>query len=393
MLPLPPLLMQDLHAGNTGAILPQGALAAPVSRIMNTRKNGLWAMLNHVGLGKLRSGFIQNMSLLLGAGLPLADALRTLEREARVKPFKKIVAQIRADVERGRSLWQSMDDQAFFSPYAIALTRIGEEAGNLARNMEYLSAQQDKDDELRSKVTMAMLYPGIVLTLVFIVTVGLGGFVLPMLIPVLYSLNAPLPLATKVVIAVSDFFTLHGAVAVPSMVAAMFGVLLLHLFTPFRAVTQWVIFRIPGIGRLAKEATVARFGIILGGLLQSGVPLVDALQSLVDVTWIVSYKKFYKGLLARVERGESFANAFRAVPHSDKLIPLTVQELIIVGEQSGSFAKTLLTVATIYDRKAAETAQKLPVILEPMLLLFMGALVGTIAFAVIIPIYSVIGHI
>ncbi len=354
---------------------------------------GIGALLNHIGLGKQRTSFIQNMSMLLGAGLPLVDALKTLERETRVKPFRKIIEEIRAQVEGGEPLWRAMDHQAFFTPYAIALTRIGEEAGSLAKNMEYLSEQQDKDAELSGKIKMAMIYPIIVLVLVFVVVIGLGGFVLPSLIPVLYSLNAPLPFATKVVIAVSNFFTSYGLVAVPGFLVFVVALVLLHIFTSFKVVTQWVMFHIPGIGALAKEATVARFGVILGGLLQAGVPLVEALKSLESVTWIVAYKRLYGEMLRKVELGESFQKSFASIKHSESLLPITVQELVNVGEQSGSLAQTLMKIADIYDRKASETAAKLPVILEPVLLLFMGALVGTIAFAIIVPIYSVVGNI
>lgn len=391
---VPPLIGVLAKPASAGFLAKmKAAFAAPKQVKAQQKKNGLLAAIGNFGLGKQRSLFIQNMAMLLNAGLPLVDAIKTLERETRIKPFRKILVEMRTAVEGGTPLWKAMENQSFFSPYAIALTRIGEEAGNLARNMEYLSEQQDKDNELSSKVKMAMIYPTIVLILVFVVVIGLGGFVLPSLIPVLYALNAPLPMTTKVVIAVSNFFTAHGTVAIPVFLFGIIVIVLLHMFTRFKVVTQWVIFRIPGIGRLAREATVARFGVILGGLLQAGVPLVESLRSLVSVTWIVAYRSLYAEILRRVELGESFQKTFGAIKHSESLLPVTVQELVNVGEQSGNLASTLLKIAVIYDRKAAETAQKLPVILEPILLLFMGGLVGTIAFAIIIPIYSVVGNI
>ena len=153
------------------------------------------------------------------------------------------------------------------------------------------------------------------------------------------------------------------------------------------------MFHIPGIGRLAKEATIGRFGVILGGLLQAGVPLLEAMESLVSVTTVVAYRNFYAHLLERVQLGDSFAKAFEQLKETKKLLPVSVQQLVITGERSGSLAGSLLKIATIYEKKATETAQVLPVILEPMILLFIGALVGVIAFAIIIPIYSVIGNI
>lgn len=351
------------------------------------------ARLSTIGLTKEREAFVQNLAMLLNAGLPVVDSLKTLELETRTKPMRKLIAAMVANVESGSPLWRAMEDRHLFTPYALALVRIGEEAGTLARNMEYLSQQQEKDRGLKQKVKMAMIYPTIVLALVLLVVIGLGGFVLPNLVPVLFALNAPLPTTTRAVIAMSNFFSSHGAVVIPGILLGILALVLLHTFTRFKVVTQWVMFRIPGIGRLAREATIARFGVLLGGLLRAGVPLVDALRSLVAVTWIVAYKTFYARLLENVLTGQSFQRSFQSIPHTGRLLPPSVQSLVVVGEKSGSLADVLLRIAEIYDRKASETAQKLPVILEPMLLIFMGGLVGIIAYAIIIPIYSVLGNI
>lgn len=169
--------------------------------------------------------------------------------------------------------------------------------------------------------------------------------------------------------------------------------ILLSKYTRFKAVTQWMIFRVPGIGKLAKEATVARLGVILGGLLRSGVPLVEALESLEDVTQVVVYKKFYGKVLENMKLGDSFNKSFEEIKNTKKLLPVSVQQLVITGERSGSLADSLLKIAEIYEKKATETATALPVILEPMLLLIIGGLVGLIAFAIIVPIYSVVGNV
>lgn len=180
---------------------------------------------------------------------------------------------------------------------------------------------------------------------------------------------------------------------VPSMAGGFVVLALLSKYTRFRAVSQWFIFKIPGIGSLGRYATIARFGVILGGLLRAGVPLTDSLASLEDVTHIVSYKKFYGQLLERITMGDSFSVSFAAIKKSEKLLPISVQQLVITGERSGTLSNTLLKIADIYEKKAAETAERLPVILEPMILLFIGGLVGTIAFAIITPIYGVVGNI
>jgi type IV pilus assembly protein PilC len=198
---------------------------------------------------------------------------------------------------------------------------------------------------------------------------------------------------TKIIIWVADFMKNHGAVAVPSFAVA--GVLLVCLckYTSLKGPTEQVIFHIPGIGPLAKSATIARFGVILGSLLKAGVPLVESIRSMADVTDTVYYKRYYYKLADEIEVGESFANAFKKLKDTNTLLPLSVQQLISTGEKSGKIAEMLLRVADIYEKKAEEWAERLPVILEPMLLIFLGGLVGTIAFAIIVPIYSLVGSV
>lgn len=371
--------------------------ALPKKRLsLRSRENifvGITNTLRHVGMGKERFQIIQNLATMLNAGLPLIDSLRTLQMETHNRQARALIQRIVDRVESGSPLWRAMQMEHFFTPDALALVRIGEEAGNLAENMQYLSGQQEKDEALRGKVKMAMIYPAIVLVLMIIVIMGLGMFVLPNLISVLSSLNVPLPLVTRLLIGFTNMFAEHGTTILPATIAISILLAILVKYTPLQIVFQWFIFRIPGIGALLWEATIARFGVIVGGLLQAGVPLVDSLRSLVDVTTIIAYQRFYQRLLDHILVGDSFSKSFAAIRGSNKLLPLSVQQLVMTGERTGSLSKIMLKIADIYEKKANETAQKLPVILEPMLLLFIGALVGTIAFAIIVPIYSIVGSV
>ncbi len=351
------------------------------------------ASLGHFGMGKERMQFVENLATMLNAGLPLIDALKTLGAETRHKGFRKLVMRIVDTVENGTPLWRAMDAENLFSLHAIALVRIGEEAGNLAKNMEYLAAQESKDHELVQKVKMAMIYPSIVLTIMFIIVMGLGMFVLPNLIGVLTSLNVELPLITRMVIKFSDVFSAYGLIIAPASIAGMVVFVILAKYTVLKVPVQWVVFRVPGIGALLRSATIARFGVIVGGLLKAGVPVVDSVQSLVEVTPILVYKHLYEKLRDHITIGDSFAKSFATIKGSEKLLPVSVQQLVVTGEKSGALADIMLKVADIYDKKASETAQKLPVILEPILLLIIGSLVGTIAFAIIVPIYSIVGNV
>ena len=360
------------------------------------RPSGISAMfkqINYIGMGKFRHSFIQSLALMLNAGLSLVEALQAIEAEMRSRAVKKLINEITVSVQSGMPLWRSMENTFFFTPYEIALVHIGEDAGNLAKNLSYLAEQQEKDQSLRQKVKMAMIYPTIVLVMVFVIIMGLGMFVLPNLVQVLFSMKVELPLSTRIVIKITKFFEDHGTLILPSSIGLFVTVALLTKFTKFKIITQWCIFKIPGIGRLAREATIARFGVILGGLLRAGVPLIEALESLVDVTQLASYKNFYKKLLTHINIGDSFSKSFVAIKSTKRMLPVSVQQLVVTGERSGTLSQTLLKISDIYEKKAEDTAEKLPVILEPLLLLLIGAIVGGIAFSIITPIYSVVGNV
>jgi type IV pilus assembly protein PilC len=370
------------------------AVAAPQAEEAPIRVTGFKRFLvgiNNMGMGKEKAQFIENLAILLNSGLSVIDALRTVAMELRNRAMKKVSQRMIDEVESGIALWRAMDNQCLFSAYALALIRIGEESGSLSKNMEYLAIQQEKDRSLRSKVKMAMIYPSIVIVLTMIVTLGLAWFVLPQLVGVLISLNAKLPLPTRIIIWIANFFGAHGAVVVPSMFGALIVFALLAKYTALKGPVQQAIFMTPGIGTMARSATIASFGVILGSLLRAGVPIVVAVQSLADVTDTVRYRIFYGRLARELEVGQSFSSAFKAIPETSGVLPPSVQQLLITGERSGRMADMLLRIADIYEKKAEEAAAKLPVVLEPILLVFIGGLVGTIAFAIIVPIYSVVG--
>lgn len=369
---------------------PPTATAAP-KRCKNVYLQEFLGALSHFGMGGERAAIVENLATMLNAGLPLVDALRTLREEARGRSGKKLLQRLIDRVENGQPLWRSMEEEHFFSPDSLALVRIGEEAGDLAQNMEYLALQQEKDQALRGKVKMAMIYPAIVLTLLVVMILGLGIFILPNLMQVLTSMHVALPLPSRIILAITGVMSAHGPLVITSTFLLAVTTVILAKFSPLRGGFQWLIFRVPGIGRLMREATIARFGVILGGLLRAGVPLPDALRSLAEVTPVVAYARLYRSLHEHIMVGDSFQKGFAAIHGSVTLLPLSVQQLVMTGEKTGSLSKILLKVADIYERKANDTAQKLPIILEPMLLLFIGALVATIAFAVILPIYGVVG--
>lgn len=361
------------------------------------KKQGFMATLLHkisyFGLGKLKDEFIDNLGIMMDAGLPLLDALRTLEMEAKQKPYKKILSQVVVAVETGSPLWRAMESTYFFDGLQISMIKVGEQAGNLTENLRYLAKQSAKQRELKGKVKTAMIYPIIVFVMLTLIIFGLGMFVLPNLIQVIMSLGVPLPFITRMIVAFTNIFEQHGTILVPSVFGGAMLVLILHKYTSFKVVTQFLIMKIPGIGTLIRESILSQFGVTIGGLLQAGVPITDAIESVANVTSITKYKKFYYLLLQHIRLGDSFATSFAAIKMTNKCFPTSMQQLIKTGEKSGSLTHIMMKISEIHEQKATDVAEKLPVILEPMLLLFIGTLVGGIALGVLAPIYGIVGNI
>lgn len=349
--------------------------------------------LNYFGLGKKKDEFIENLGVMMDAGLPLLDAMRSLELEAKEKPYKKLLSRIVVAVETGSPLWRAMEATHFFEGQHVSMVKVGEEAGNLVENLRYLAAQSEKQRALRAKVKTAMIYPIIVFVMLTLIIFGLGMFVLPNLIQIIVSLGVPMPFITRMIVLFTNIFQEHGLVLLPSIIVGSIIVLMLHKYTSFKIFSQWSIMKIPGIGVLIRESILSQFGVTMGGLLQAGVPITDALESIASTTPIVKFQKFYILLLRQIKLGDSFSTAFKKIKMTDRCFPGSMQQLIQTGEKSGSLTKIMFKIAEIHEKKATDVAEKLPVILEPMLLLFIGSLVGTIALGVLAPIYSIVGNV
>lgn len=344
------------------------------------------------GLGKERDYFIENLSMLIAAGMPILSALGSIAKELRSRRMKNTIAAIRADIESGSSLWRALANSNLFSEHAISLIRLGEESGKLVENLKVVAIEQEKDRALNSKLRSAMMYPVFVISLTVIIGVGIAWFILPRLALVFAQLRIDLPLITKILIAAGIFLGKYGQYVVPAAIALV-AVLLYFTFyfSKTKAAGQLILFSLPGVKQLIKEVELARLGYLLGTLLDAGLPVTQALNSLASATDILPYRKLYEHLRDSVEDGNSFQKSFISFKRADRLIPEPIQQLIVAGEQSGTLSGTLLKIGRMFETKADTTTKNLTVILEPILLVIVWLGVVAVALAVILPIYSLIG--
>jgi type II secretory pathway component PulF len=200
-------------------------------------------------------------------------------------------------------------------------------------------------------------------------------------------LHVELPLLTRITLGIGDFLQNYGAIFVPAVIALLVvgGIVFSRFFADV------LLLSLPGVRRLVKEAELSRFGFTLGSLLEAGLPVSEALDSLVESTTLKSYRTFYANLSQGIKEGSSFAKVFSSNPKISRLFPVSVRQVTISAEQSGRLPEALIKIGQTYETRLEDTAKNLTVALEPALLLVVWFGVVLVALSVVLPIYSLIG--
>ncbi len=350
--------------------------------------------LKNFGLGKDKDEFVENLNMLMSSGMSITGAISSITKETRNSRMKKILGDILLDIESGSPVWKAFLKTELFKEYTISLIRLGEESGKFLENLKVVALELEKDREFSSKVRSALMYPAFVLGLTGFIGVGISWFILPKLAKVFAQLNITLPLITKILIGFGVFLGQYGIYVVPAAIIFLCVIgYFTFVFPKTKEIGQTILFSLPGIKGLMIEVEIARFGYLLGTLLEAGLQITQAIDSLASASSSIRYKKFYQYLRDSVDMGNSFEKSFVSYKKIDKLIPPAIQQLVISGEQSGNLHGTLFKIGQVMEAKSETTTKNLTIIMEPVLLIIVWAGVVGVAFAVILPIYSLVGGI
>lgn len=356
--------------------------------------NDFAARARRVGIEKEAEYLTQNLGLLLSSGVDVVSALRSIEAGVKHPEMRRIIATMRTRLAEGYTLAQAFEESNAFSPRVATLIRIGEESGQLVEHFSMIGVQEEKQRELAGKVQSALLYPVFVLLVTVAVGIGVSWFILPKLARVFTQLKLQLPFITQMILGFGKFLGQYGAVALP-LGALLFGVLVYVLFfyPPTRKIGETMLWSIPGIRSLMQEVELSRLGFVFGGLLKSGVPILESIELVRGSTTMTRYQALYVHLERRVSEGDSFAQAFASFPNFNELVPAPVEEMIVTGSQSGHLADVLTRIGKAYEEKSDVSSRNLAIILEPLLLFVIWIAVVFVALGVILPIYNLVGNI
>lgn len=363
---------------------------------MSKKEKGssLFRSISLIGLSKEKEYFLENLSALLASGMPVIEAIRAIREEVKSTTFKKLIDEIIEDIESGNAMSEALSNTGFFSPHVNSLIHVGEKTGRLVENLKVIAIEQQKERELRSKIRSAAMYPLFVITITLIVGASIAWFILPKLATVFSQMKIQLPTLTRLMIDLGNFLNANGTIVIPLF---LFAVFLIFFFTFYfsktKIVGEIILFFIPGVKRLIQETEMARFGYLLGTLSGAGLSPVESLDSLSQATSFHRYRKFYSFLSHSIGEGNSFKKSFKQYKKTNQLLPITIQQLIIAAEQSGSLSETLNRIGQNYEEKTNTTTKDLTVMLEPILLMIVWIGVVLLALAVILPIYGLVGGI
>lgn len=350
------------------------------------------SFISGFGLTEEKDYLMESLSMLLISGMDILSSLEAIKSGIRSRKLKEIITNLKNDIDVGHSLSQALINTKLFPEHVISLVKIGEETGKLADNLKVIVIQQQKERSFRSKINSAMMYPVLVLLLTGTIGIGISWFILPRLASVFNQLRLELPLLTRILIQVGKFIEAYGIVFFPVLILCLLLIIyFIFLFSRTKFIGQYLLFNIPGIGRLIQQVQMAQMGFILGTLLKAGLPIVSSVSSLAEATTFYKYKKFFLYLKKSIEDGNSMYNTFGLYKNSDKLITVPVQQMIGSAEKSGRLPETLFKIGEIFEEKTEISTKNLAIILEPVLLIIIWLGVVAVALAVILPIYSLIG--
>ena len=334
--------------------------------------------------------FCRQFAALIDAGVPILQSLRILIAQAANKRLQTALTEVAADIERGAALAEAFRRRAdIFPPVFTSLIEAGELGGQLEAVLLRLAVHFEKEHTIREKTVSALTYPAIVLTIAVLAVAVLVTFVLPTFVGILEQMGVALPLLTQMIIAASLWANQHWYLVFGGLAAAVVGVRYL-LDTPAgRAYWDRALLRLPIFGDLVRKIIIARFCRTFAGLVRSGVPILQALEVIKKTAGNVVVARAIAETAASVGEGGAIAGLLE----KSRVFPPMVTQMIAVGEETGALDSLLEKLAVFYEQEVEESVARLSALLEPVLIIFMGGIVGLIIISILLPMFEVIGSV
>jgi len=333
--------------------------------------------------------FSRQFSVMVSANVTIVQALKILvDQTANIK-LKAIISDVAYEVDAGSKLSDALGKRAnVFSNFYVSVIRSGETSGRLDDSLNYLADEMEKDYDMMSKIRGAMIYPAFVFFGLGAVGVVMMVYVIPKLLTVLTESGAELPMATKILIAVSGFMVNWWYLILIFFAGVIAGIYFLLKNSAGRMVFDSLVLRLPIFGKLFQRIYLVRFSRSLKTLIAGGVALTEGLRIVADVVGNNVYKKLILETVKEVEDGNSISSVFV----TDENVPKMVSQMLSIGEKTGKLDIVLDRITDFYGREVNNIIANLMTLMEPVIMVIMGIAVGIMVAAVILPMYNMAGQ-
>ncbi len=335
--------------------------------------------------------FMRNLKVMVQAGVPLPKALEILSLQTGSKQLKNAIEDMREKVMQGETLSLAMSrHSAIFSDLFLNMIKAGEESGTMEGVLSHLTLQLEREHDLRSKIQGALMYPSVVV----IAMVGVGIIMLVSVVPNLaktfQELGVELPPTTRFVIGLGEFLSHQWYIALLVFLVAAFALYRALKSKKGKWAMDGLVLRIPLFSPLVQKINSAFFARTLSSLIGAGIPIVKSLEI---TSTVLNNGRFRKALESAAEEVRKGAKLSQSLKNSGKLYPLVVLQMLEVGEETGQTGEILAKLADFFEEEVNAITKNMASVIEPVLMLFMGAVVGFFAVSMIQPMYSVLGSI
>lgn len=378
-------LAQELRA--------EGFLVTSVKQLGDSSKSSGGNFLERFSTVPLKEKmvFARNLSVMISSGLPISRAITNLCSQTKNKRFRGILSDINNDLQKGKNLSDGLKKYPrVFNDLFVNMVRVGEAGGTLENSLEIIANQLEKDHDLISKVRGAMMYPAVILVVMFGIGIIMLTFVFPKMLGVFKDMNVQLPLATRVVISLSDFLKNHSIIVVVMFIGTIVFIKLFSGTNPGKKFFSFLAINIPILSNIIIKVNCARFAGIYSSLLRSGVSVIEALKILHNTLGNYFYKKAMEDSIEKVQKGVNLSEVIGAYP---KIFPVLVPQMIQVGEETGKIEAVLSKLSEFYEAEVAQITKNMSSIIEPVLMVLIGGAVGVFAIAMLQPMYSLMENI
>ncbi len=338
-----------------------------------------------------RMMFTRNLQVMISAGLPLPRALETLALQSKSKVFKKALLEIKEEIAKGKSFSETLGEYPnIFSELFQSMIRVGEESGTSEEVLKVLTRQMEREHELKSKIQGALMYPAVIV----IAMIGIGILMLVMVVPKLAEtfkeLEIELPATTKIVIGLGTFLAEKWFLTILIIIGLSFFFWIILKTQTGKKIIDTLLLKIPVISSLIKKTNSAYTVRTLSSLIASGVPIVKSLEIVSGTLGNVHYKNAVLAAAQIVKKGGKLSEALSA--YSD-IYPPIVFQMIQVGEETGETSNILSKLADFFEEEVGNATKNLASVIEPILMLIVGGVVGFFAISMVQPMYSMLGAI